>query len=224
MIMPNPADTPGPRFSSPTGLAGKGFGIDNVHVSVDVVAPQVFDVGSLTSPVNVSNGVPAAGAGNLETKASQDQYLFTVTDGQSVYFDGLTCVSGSGPYLNWRMVSEATGATVKSGGCGDAQTAALPAGTYRMIVSVQSEVTGAYAFQLFAAPAPQVFNIGSLTSPVNISNGVPAAGAGNLETKASQDQYVFTVTSGQAVYVDIQTCPGTAYLNWKWSTTPPVRP
>lgn len=43
--------------------------------------------------------------------------------------------------------------------------------------------------QLFADPALQVFDVGSLAAPVNISNGVLAAGAGNLETKASQDQH-----------------------------------
>jgi hypothetical protein len=35
---------------------------------------------------------------------------------------------------------------------------------------------------------------------------VPAVGAGRRETKASQDHYKFTATTGQTVYVDWTTC------------------
>jgi hypothetical protein len=161
----------------------------------------------------VSNGVPAAGAGNLETKASRDEYRFAVTEGGSVYLDVQSC-PGSSYYLDWVLVNEATGASVKTGGCHDDQFTNLAAGTYRLMMAPSLEKTGAYSFLIFPVDPPQTFDLGGLTAPMTISNGTPAAGAGNLETKASRDNYKFTVTAGQSVYVDIQSCPSSYYLAW----------
>jgi hypothetical protein len=171
----------------------------------------VFPI-SLASPVNISNGVPAAGAGNLETAASQDHYRFTLTAGQSVLVNVLSCPDTF--YLAWALVSETTGATVSSASlCTPQEVDNLAAGNYRLQVSPDSRHAGTYAMQVLLVPPPQVFSV-SLASPVNISNGVPAAGAGNLETVASQDRYKFTATAGQSVTVTPQTCPGTFYLDW----------
>jgi hypothetical protein len=73
------------------------------------------------------------------------------------------------------------------------------------------EQTGTYSMQVFEIPPPQVFDV---SLPLTVSNGVPGPGAGNLETKASQDEYRFTVAAGQSVYVDALQCPDYAYLLW----------
>jgi uncharacterized protein YdeI (BOF family) len=173
---------------------------------IGVPPPQVFDV---TLPLSVFDGVPAAGAGNLETKASTDEYRFTVPAGESIYVDIQSCLGGS-QFLSWSLL-DAAGARIESGGCRDALVNNLPAGSYRLVTSASMEKTGAYQLDVIAAPQPQVFDV---TLPLSVSDGTPAAGAGNLETKASTDEYRFTMPAGGSLYVDIQTCPGSAFLAW----------
>jgi hypothetical protein len=183
--------------------------------------PQVFSLGTITTTAfAVSNGVPGAGAGNIELPPSKDDYRFVNPTQQSVYlsFSG-TCYLG----IYGTLVNLDTGATVASSlWCSaDKLFANLPAGNYSLSF-VTSSSTGTYSFQLFAVPAPQLFDLGTLTtSPVNVSNAVPSTGAGNLETKASQDQYLFSVSSGQSVYVDGISCIGGAsgYLPWNLINT-----
>ncbi|MDQ1740567.1 MAG: hypothetical protein QOE53_2219, partial [Pseudonocardiales bacterium] len=143
---------------------------------------------------------------------SVDQYRFSVGAGDSIYVDVLSCPGSY--YLNWKLVDDVTGAQKGSGGCGDGQLTNLAAGTYRLVLTVSNERTGAYSLQLFKVPPVQTFDV-SLASPLDVSDQAPAAGAGNLETKASVDQYRFTLAAGQAAYVDVLSCPGSYYLNWK---------
>ena len=176
-----------------------------------VPAAQVFPV-TLTSTVSISNGVPAAGAGNLETVASQDQYKFTVAAGASIYVNPTSCPGVIN--LNWAVVVDGTGAAVASGnGCAKRQIDGLATGTYRLVVTPQSQRSGTYALDLILVPAPQVFDV-SLASTISVSNGVPGAGAGNLETVASQDQYRFTLATAKSVFVDVKSCPGVINLEW----------
>jgi hypothetical protein len=150
----------------------------------EVPAPQTF---AYELGTTVSNGVPAAGAGNLETNYSQDQYTFTVpVGGQVLQYDS---IAGSKSYT---LIDDATGETVDSG-VGDIQFD-LPASQYRLEIGPES--TGTYSFRLFEVPAPQTFAYGLGTT---VSDGVPAAGAGNLETNLSEDLYTFTIPAGGAL-------------------------
>ena len=65
----------------------------------------------------VSNGVPAAGAGNIEAAGASDTYTFTGTAGQKVFVDQLSATSCS---LTWSLTGPG-GATVfaSRGICGD---------------------------------------------------------------------------------------------------------
>jgi hypothetical protein len=86
----------------------------------------------------------------------------------------------------------------------------LPAGQYKLEVSHQG-VTGTYGLEVLMQPAAQSF---SVSSPVSISDGVPSAGAGNLETTASEDDYLFSSSQG-TVQLAFSACTGTiAYLTW----------
>jgi hypothetical protein len=90
---------------------------------------------------------------------------------------------------DYRVVNRSTGAVVASGW--NDQRFTLPAGDYQVEFPAQS--SGTYSFKLFVVPDPQTFDyvIGD-----TVSNGVPVAGAGNLETIASVDRYRFTVPAG----------------------------
>src|SRR5439155_177622 len=125
--------------------------------------------------------------------ASEDSYRFTVADGNRVFVSPSSCPWNYGNKLAWTLVNDTTGATVGTGGCGNAETDPLPAGTYRLKVTPQDQVAGTYKMQVFTAPAPQQFDV---ALPASISNGTPAAGAGNLETPISEDDYRFTVPDG----------------------------
>lgn len=105
-------------------------------------------LGAVDQTIAVSDGVPAPGAGNLETKASVDIYKFTAAAGQSVYLDWTSCPGGN-IYADWTLYNDATGSSVSTGGCPDKQINDLPAGTYRLEVKVKAEKTGPYAFKLF---------------------------------------------------------------------------
>ena len=59
---------------------------------------------------------------------------------------------------------------------------------------------GLYSFQLLgAAPAPQQFGI---SFGDTVSDGVPAAGAGNLEAPGAVDIYTFDALAGQGAIFD----------------------
>ena len=70
----------------------------------------------------VTNGLPAAGAGNIESTGAQDIYTFTATPGQTVFFDAQSDNNCS-PRFNWRC-TDSKGAVIfdqalaASGPCG----------------------------------------------------------------------------------------------------------
>ena len=202
---------------SSTGLSAasnNALGVDNVSVALHAVPPQSFDVGA--APFTASDGAPGPGAGNLETKASQDVYRFTVpARGQSVYV-GWSGSPNDSRLANWQIVDDTTGAQITSSFyASDKQVDNLPAGTYRLEVNPFNGQTGTYGLQVFPVPAPQSFDVGAL--PFSDTDGAPGPGAGNLETKASKDVYRFTVPAGgQPVYVAWSGSPNNSGLaNWR---------
>lgn len=153
----------------------------------EVPDPQTFDyvIGS-----TVADGVPAPGAGNLETIASVDTYRFTVPTGfHTVRYSNKRITT----FRNYRIV-DATGTEVGSG-YGTDHDWELPPGDYQLIFDFTSasQQTGTYSFALYLVPDPQTF---AYTFGTTVSDGVPWAGAGNLETPQSVDQYDFTVPDG----------------------------
>ena len=205
------------RIEMTTTHIGGTYAFDLYRVD----APQTFDVTVSATPFSVADGAPAAGAGNLETRFSKDVYRFTVpTGGQSIALDNKTCVSVPGyTYQVWALINS-QGTTVSSGNCNtDPQFTNLSADDYRLEVTAQGH-TGTYSFDLFNVPDPQSFDLTpSAGSPSSVSDAVPSAGAGNLETIASKDVYRFTVPSGgQTMFLDNKTCvsiPGRSYSSWR---------
>ena len=172
---------------------------------------QSFDLGTVTDPVTISDGAPAAGAGNLETGLSRDDYSFALSSAATVAFD----FSQTSATLHWSL-TKPDGSTAS--GNGNARLENLPAGNYQLQVGDLDNFGTRGSYQLVLTPAvPQSFDLGALpdtaVAPV-LSDGVPAAGAGRLESGAAEDDYTLTVPSTGAVELD-WTCNTTyGYLNW----------
>ena len=65
--------------------------------------------------------------------------------------------------------------------------------------------TGTYSFTLTAVPPAQISAIALGTT---VSNGAPAAGAGNIEAPGSDDEYAFSGTAGQTIRLnDLEVLP-----------------
>lgn len=168
----------------------------------------------------ITNGIPSAGAGNIENPAAQDHYTFHATAGQSLYFDELTgfgCVSG----LRWKLEDPANkvifdqvfAAVDQCGSGGDAGVRVMPAtGTYLLTVYGVTDFVGPYAFRIDVIQV-QNFDI-AVDQPV--STGVPSVGAGSIESPGNQDIYHFSGTKGQKLYFDEQTGLGcSSGLRWR---------
>jgi uncharacterized protein YdeI (BOF family) len=174
-------------------------------------APQIFDV---ALPVSISNGVPAAGAGNLETTSSEDVYRFTTTAAGGIQIDVSNCAGSLGYYVTWSLINEQTGAVLHStSGCASVLVQNVPAASLRLSVTRNGN-SGTYSLGILVQPPPQSFDV---APPVTISNGVPAAGAGNLETTSSEDRYVFSTSAAGGVQFDFSDCAGSLgyYVDWK---------
>ncbi len=169
--------------------------------------PQQF---SISINNIISDGVPVAGAGNIEAIGSKDVYTFTATPGQSVYFDE----QGSSGGIRWQ-VQDANEAVIVSDQTLSTNDPGLEilelGGTYTITVRGSSDTgIGTYQFQVLSIPDPELFSIN-----INdvVSDGVPAAGAGNIEALGSRDIYTFTAAAGQSVFFDEQGSVGS--IRWQ---------
>ncbi len=100
----------------------------------------------------MSNGVPVAGAGNLETPGATDTYTFTGTASQVVNFDGLNPCGGF-PDLRWTVrgpSNEVVFDNLQLSGCAfDPGNRTLPAtGTYTITVTGVDGASAPYSFRI----------------------------------------------------------------------------
>ncbi|HVG98021.1 MAG TPA: hypothetical protein VNK05_14030, partial [Chloroflexota bacterium] len=181
-----------------------------------VPGPQIFP---LTIGSTVSNGVPSGGAGNIEVVGAADIYTFTAVAGDRVFFQGIdTRPQGGTCAPRWQLRDAATALVFDSPICSvpGIQTLSL-GGTYTLTVAAGSTdpSTGTYSFRTFAVPAPQTF---AISIGDTVSNGVPAPGAGNIESVGAADVYTFTAAPGELVtFEGIDTRPqgGTCAPRWQ---------
>ena len=157
----------------------------------DVPPPQTF---SISIGDTISEGAPETGAGMIETPGVQDVYTFEAEPGQIVYFDGL---SGSASLR--ARVTDDTGIEIMPEWWLDRDSGEITlerGGTYTITAFGYQDATGAYSFKLWDVPPPQTF---SISIGDTVSEGVPEAGAGNLESPGAQDVYTFTAEAGQVI-------------------------
>jgi hypothetical protein len=152
----------------------------------------------------ISDGVPAAGAGSIESPGAQDLYTFPGTAGQLVYFEEIIVAGAFQGHLVWEVKSP-TGERVFSAyfdGTDPGRQLLPETGTYTITFSVTIDnpaYIGVYSFQLRPIPPDSTFpiQIGD-----TISDGVPAAGAGRIETPGAQDLYAFPGTADQNLFFE----------------------
>lgn len=150
----------------------------------------------------ITNGIPAAGAGNIEVPGAWDHYTFNGTNGQHVFLEIINAVSSFQGYLYCELKTPSSN-TIASGyltGGNHIGRKSLPEnGTYQLRVFAQSKVpnhTGTYALRVRAIPADQYFPI---QPGDTVTNNLPAVGAGNIEAVGAQDFYMFHATAGQSL-------------------------
>jgi hypothetical protein len=170
----------------------------------------------------VSNGVPEEGAGNIELPGGSDVYTFTADPRQYVLFEIEEIDTSLGrERTTWKLEDE-RGATVF-----DAVFASdrdigplllMPGGTYTLTVQANEEALGAYRFTLLDFPQQDRFDI-ALND--EISDGVPAAGAGNIETSGAKDIYFFVATAGQHIFIDVQAWDTPQRTGQQWDLVAP---
>lgn len=163
----------------------------------------------------VSDGVPRAGAGNIETPGAEDLYRFAAAAGQRVYFHMFEYDKSMG-YLKWRL-TDPDGAEIFNSclGCTTPGRQVLrKGGTYALKVGSQSDPsTGIYRFKLFNVPAAPEF---SIKVGDTVKENVPAPGAGNIENPGAEDNYKFTAAPGQRVnFQMLDYEKSMSYIRWK---------
>ena len=138
----------------------------------------------------VSNGVPGPGAGNIEVAGASNVYSFSATAGQQVYFDG-NPLGGSASGVRWTLRDPSNNVIFQNffiSSDGGAET--LPvAGTYTITTLADLTQTGTYNFRITNIPPPDTFTIAIGDT---VSNGVPGAGAGNIEVAGASNVYSFS--------------------------------
>jgi predicted secreted protein len=173
---------------------------------IDVPAAQVFPihVGDTVTP-----GLPAAGAGNLEIPGAMDVYTFEATAGQVVFFDLL---SGGTGRTAWELTDADGNRVFREGFFFDPGSVTLArGGRYTLRVgNPDSDYVGEYGFRVVMVPAVEEFPVAVGDT---VSDGVPAAGAGRIESPGVLDRYRITVSTDQRVVFDLVS-GGTGA--WRW--------
>ena len=147
----------------------------------------------------IADGVPVAGAGNIESPGSEDQYHFSAAAGQRAYFHKVEFSKGMDP-IHWRLTDEAGLELFNTClGCGDVGVQTFShSGTYILTVGNEKDpATGSYKLRMTnVAPASRF----AVKLPVTISDGLPGAGAGVIEAPGASDVYTFAASPKQRVY------------------------
>ncbi len=198
--------TQGGTYTLTVGTAGATYTGPYRFKIWDVPPAQTF---ALSIGDAVADGVPAAGAGRIESPGVKDVYTFTAAPGQTVYFDNQ---GGGSLHIDWTLRDDTGGVVFDYPFYGDYGDVTLTkGGTYTLTVGADSNnFVGTYAFKLWNVPPPQVFAV-SIGDAV--SDGVPAVGAGRIESPGVTDVYTFTAAPGQKVYFDNQG-GGSLHIDW----------
>jgi hypothetical protein len=150
-------------------------------------------------------------AGHRQTEAlgRQDQIALRVVPGQSVYFDLQT---GGSTETLWRLTDPHGDTVFQNGFFFDAGTVTLTqGGDYTLTLLHRGKTGSSYVLKLWAVPAPERF---PLTLGDTVAENLPAPGAGRIESPGAFDEYAFTATAGQALFLDLLS-GGTPGLTWQ---------
>lgn len=179
---------------------------------------QNFSITVGATPTIIADSDPAVGAGNIETVASRDQYDFSIASaGKSIMIDNHLCPSTIYDGMGWRILNRTTNAVIKSSDCRTSEIVPLDVGEYRIEYFSVGDRTGPYSFAVFYEPEPDQLNVTLSEAPFAIFEDSPGSGAGNIETIASRDRYIFSVPAGgKTLNVDNKMCPGNISGSARW--------
>jgi hypothetical protein len=172
-----------------------GFGVDNIDLSLGLVPAERFDVKLTEGIMAPLNNTLGFGAGVLENRGARDVFALSVDRGADLYLDWQTSSSGVG----WSLIKlDGTIAASGLSSGGDVTVRDLNEEMRLEVYAAGSRPATVQAYGLSAlwVPAAQEFGLDLGSGPVTVSNASLGAGSGNLETKASMDQYAFTVPEG----------------------------
>jgi hypothetical protein len=186
---------------------------------------------ALTLNQTISNGVPSAGRGNIEWPGQTDVFSLSLSAGQQIYADGANPCGFGFQDLRWRLTRDSDQAVIfpvstSSNTQGDLSGCSLDVGpitipttgAYTLTVFGFDSAIGTYTATLWAvtAPTPVAINVGD-----TVSNGVPVAGAGNIETPGASDRYTFAGTANQVVNFDGLNPCGFGFPDLRWTVRGP---
>jgi hypothetical protein len=163
----------------------------------------------------ISEGVPAIGAGKIESPGTEDVYQFSAAPNQRVYFRMLQFGKGM-DYLKWRLTDEDAQEIFNTClGCSEPGMQTLSrGGVYLLTVGNTKEpATGTYKLRLTHVPPADRFGIAPSS---RIGKNMPGPGAGTIEVPGASDQYLFNAAAGQRVYFRMREHgPNMDYLKWR---------
>lgn len=175
-----------------------------------------------TIGTEVADGIPKSGAGRIETAGAEDNYLFSGTAGQVIFFQSNNQEPAFQFGLRWQLLKPSGGAVFSSLFSNPQGRIVLPdTGEYRIRIftdSTNPDWFGAYSFSTRADVSDQQFeiNVGDI-----VSEGMPVAGAGSLETPGSTDTYSFQGRAGQFLIFESLAQAPAFQGNLRWELTTP---
>jgi hypothetical protein len=171
----------------------------------------------------ITNGLPTAGAGNIEVPGAWDYYTFHATNGQLAFFEIMHTASSFQGYLYGELKSPSSNSvfsTYLTGGNHLGRRVLTETGTYRLRVNAQSNNTnhvGTYSLRVRSIPADQTF---AIQPGDTVTNNLPADGAGNIEVPGAWDYYTFAGTAGQSLSFEAisKSAAFAGWLQWELKT------
>ncbi|MBS2937358.1 VWD domain-containing protein [Nocardioides sp. J2M5] len=144
-----------------TGANGLAAGLDQVALTLITTPSQPH---AISLPVEISDGIPTTGAGNIETRGGQDEYQFSAAEGSSVYVAKRDVGTGIKTIL-----LDSSGTRIPATGQDDRHERfdELSAGTYTLAVRA---TTGPTEYKIGLSPVPEdataVYQVGGTAAKV----------------------------------------------------------
>jgi predicted Ser/Thr protein kinase len=160
----------------------------------------------------ISDGVPAPGAGNIEVPGAHDIYTFSAEPGQRIYIQATKLEVTD--YLTIRLIDESDNEIYKDWlQLEDPGLFQLTAGgVYTIVVGETERATvGTYKLKIWNVAPPDTFTV-DLGDSTELSETALGTGAGKIETPGAHDVYTFTVEARQIIYIEIEKVEVTDYL------------
>lgn len=210
---PAPIATQAPAPVVETGRSAAGT------LSPPAASPASAPKGAIPIRIGdtLSDGVPAPGAGRIESPGAEDVYRFDAAVNQRVYFR-MREHGASMDQIKWRLTGPDEQTLFDTClACGDPGVQTLArGGTYTLNVgNPTNPATGTYALRLTDVPAANRF---ALRLPAHIAPGQPGRGAGMIDVPGAADEYVFNAAPNQRVYFHMRE-HGANMSQIKWRLT-----